>query len=323
MKIRNLFIFTALCTAGIVNAQTDAAGTAATVGTLPTAPAKAATSDTVWFKGATFNLNLNQTALSNWAGGGSNSVAVNGLVSMHANYAKGLSKWDNTLDLAYGLSKIGDAGDFVKTDDRIELNSKYGRKLKGDWYYGGLLNFRTQFNLGYNAGDNINYISRFMAPGYLTLALGFDYKPNENFSFFIAPIAYKLTVVADTLLSDIGAYGVDSGSTTRSEIGGYVRLMYQKKLMENIDFKTKVDAFSNYQTNPQNIDITWETLLTMKVNKYISASLSTMLVYDDDIDIIVQNAEVPTIENPLGTPAVAGPRVQFKEVLNIGFSYIF
>jgi Protein of unknown function (DUF3078)/Protein of unknown function, DUF481 len=317
MRIKNLFIITALSTASIVNAQTDAAGTAATVGTLPTAPAKAATSDTLWRKGATFNLNLNQTALSNWAGGGSNSVAVNGLLSMYANYAKGLSKWDNTLDLAYGLSKIGETGNFTKTDDRIELNSKYGRKLKGDWYYGGLVNFRTQFNLGYNAGDNINYISKFMAPGYLTIALGFDYKPNDNFSFFIAPIAYKLTVVGDKVLADRGEYGVDLGERTRSEIGGYARLMYQKKLMENVDFKTKVDAFSNYQNNPQNIDVTWETLLSMKVNKYISASLSTMLIYDDDIDIIL---EPISTTNPTEQK---GPRVQFKEVLNIGFAYIF
>ncbi|HJZ39090.1 MAG TPA: hypothetical protein VJ203_01855 [Bacteroidales bacterium] len=54
----------------------------------------------------------------------------------------------------------------------------------------------------------------------------------------------------------------------------------------------------------------------MKVNKYISATLSTHLLYDDDIDIEIDN-------NDDGITDETGPRIQFKEVLAIGFSFIF
>ena len=86
--------------------------------------------------------------------------------------------------------------------------------------------------------------------------------------------------------------------------------------MENITILTKLDLFSNYMDNPQNIDVGWETLLTMKVNKYISATLTTHLIYDDDIDIAVDT------DND-GITDETGPRTQFKEVLGIGFTYNF
>jgi len=103
---------------------------------------------------------------------------------------------------------------------------------------------------------------------------------------------------------------------TRSEFGGYMRAIYSKNdfknvLLKNISFTTKIDLFSNYMNNPQNIDVSWETLIAMKVNKYISVNLNTHLIYDDDINIQ---------EEPDQTP---GPRIQFKEIFGAGFSYNF
>ena len=86
--------------------------------------------------------------------------------------------------------------------------------------------------------------------------------------------------------------------------------------MENVSFQTKLDLFSNYIENPQNIDVFWETLLSMKVNEFLSASLGTTLIYDDDIQI--NTGEV----NDLGQPIV-GPRVQFKQLFNLGITYNF
>lgn len=83
-----------------------------------------------------------------------------------------------------------------------------------------------------------------------------------------------------------------------------------------MNFKTKLELFSNYLNNPQNIDVNWETLLSMKVNKYISATFSTTLIYDHDINI-------PVDKNNDGVVEKAGPRVQFREVLGVGLSYKF
>ena len=292
--------------------------------------------DTLWKTGGNFGLNFSQVYLDNWAAGGQSSVSGTGLLSVYANYSKGKATWDNTLDLAYGLLRQGDAGVLIKTDDKIDFASKYGYKASEKWFYSGLLNFRTQFAPGFTIADGVqtdDLISDFLSPAYLLAAAGMDYKPNGNFTVFISPVSHKMTVVLNDDLADAGAFGVEGaefndvgekiadGENIRSEAGGYVKMQYKTELMENVNLQTKIDLFSNYLNNPQNIDVNWETLITMKINKYLSTTISTQLLYDDDIDVLRNNPEVDA-EGNLINPDV-GPAIQFKEVLTIGFSYKF
>ena len=83
--------------------------------------------------------------------------------------------------------------------------------------------------------------------------------------------------------------------------------------MKNVGLTSKAELFSNYLKNAQNVDINWEVLLSLKVNKYISATLSTQLLYDDDIDIAVDKDKDQIID-------YVGPTVQFKEVLGVGIT---
>lgn len=269
-----------------------------------------------WKKGGVVNINVSQTSLTNWAAGGQSSIAVNGLLSLFAHNKQEKSLWENYLDLAYGTLRQGKDADWWKTDDKIDFTSKYGLKANEKLYYAGLLNFKTQMADGFNYPNDSFKISDFLAPGYLLLALGLDYRPGENFTVFFAPLTYKLTLVNDDFLSDVGAFGVDPGEHQRSEFGGYIRSFLKMDLMENIAFQTKLDLFSNYLHNPQNIDVSWECLLSMKVNKFFSATLSTHLLYDDDVDIAVD-------DNDDGVAEDYEPRLQFKEVLAIGFSMNF
>ena len=72
--------------------------------------------------------------------------------------------------------------------------------------------------------------------------------------------------------------------------------------------------FSNYIENPENVDINWDLLILMKVNKFITASINTNLIYDDDVNITRD-------KNGDGINEINGPRTQFKEIIGIGFSY--
>ena len=274
-----------------------------------------------WVKGGLFGLNFGQVHLNNWQGGGQSNVSVNSLMSLFANYKKGKSAWDNSLDLAYGLINQNNAG-FIKSDDRIELNSKYGQQFKNNnkWYYGGLVNFRTQFAPGFETPANLNLISRFMSPAYLTAALGFDYKPNSALSLFIAPVSYRGTIVLDPALNATGSFGVEANNSIRHEMGGLFMGKFQKDILENVNLKTQVTLFSNYLDRPQNIDVLWDMLISMKVNKYITASISSTLIYDNDISIAVDRNGNGTTDD---AGDFGGPRVQFKEVLNLGFAYKF
>lgn len=281
-----------------------------------------------WNTGGVSALNLTQTSFTNWAAGGQNSIAANALIGVFSNYKGVNSSWDNSLDLGYGLLMQGKNGNVVKTDDKIEFLSKYGRKAFGNWFYAGLLNFKTQFAPGYNYPNDSVIISDFMAPAYLLGAIGLDFKPNNVFSLFISPLAAKFTIVNNEALANAGAYGVEpatydtlgnvitAGETFRAEIGGYVRSQFQKEVVKNVTVNTKVDLFSNYLENPGNIDVNWSTLIGLKVNKFISATISTDLIYDDDVDIAIDS-------NDDGVPEKYGPRLQFKEVLGVGFSYKF
>jgi len=278
-----------------------------------------------WKKGGVFVVNLAQTSLTNWAAGGQNSVAVNGLFSMFANLKRGKTVWDNSLNVGYGLLKQGRNTDFMKTDDKIDFLSKYGQEAFKNFYYAALLNFKTQMTPGYNYPDVTNKISDLFAPAYLLLAVGLDYKPNANFSAFVAPLTAKFTFVTDDTLSAHGAYGVTPGETSKSEFGGYIRAIYTKnnfkgEFMKNIAFTTKIDLFSNYLDNPQNIDVSWETQIAMKVNKYISVNFNTHLLYDDNILIALDRNDDGDMTDPEDIP---GKRIQFKEILGVGFSYNF
>ena len=284
--------------------------------------ARGSEKDTGWMTGGTFNVNFSQVSLTNWAGGGQNTIAVNSLLSVFADYKKKRNAWDNSLDLAYGLTSVQSIndGEPFKSDDRIELSSKYGQQFSdsSNWYYGALLNFRSQFDYGFNdpTDPDSAYISNLMAPGYLTFALGFDYKPNKAFAVFLSPLSSKTTFVMDDRLSADGAFGVDPGSKVRFEMGGLVQAKYQAEIMKNVNLKTSMILFSNYLDRPENIDVFWDVLLSMKVNKFISASISTTLIYDHDIDIEVD-------KNDDGVADAVGPRLQFKEAINVGFTYKF
>lgn len=282
-----------------------------------------------WKKGGLVNINYTQVSLTNWAAGGQNSISLAGFSSLFANYKIGKSTWDNSLVMQFGQVMQGD-GPFVKSDDRIQFTSKYGRDAGKNWYYAALLDFQTQFTVGYSEPNKSSTtISDFMAPAYFLGALGMDYKPSTNFTFFVAPVTAKLTVVNDDDLAKAGAFGVEgqeldengtvtneSFDNTRLEIGGYLRMMYKRKIMENISYQTNLGLFSNYANNPANIDVNWDNVLNMKVNKYISASITTSLIYDDDIDIAETNKNT-------GDQDILGPRTQFKYVLSVGFAFIF
>jgi hypothetical protein len=276
-----------------------------------------------WKKGGIISVNLAQTSLTNWAAGGQNSFALNGMFSGFANYKMGKSVWDNSLDLGYGLLKQGNE-DFRKTDDKIDFLSKYGREAFKNFYYAALFNFKTQFSPGYNYPDATNKISDFFSPAYLLLALGLDYKPNAYFSVFLAPLTAKFTFVTDPTLSGYGAFGVKPGEKSKSEIGGYFRAIYSKndfksEFLKNVSFTTKIDLFSNYTENPQNVDVNWEVLLAMKVNKFLSVNFNTQLIYDDNIQIPVDKNGNGILE----TGESIRSKVQFKEILGVGLSLKF
>lgn len=271
-----------------------------------------ASDTTYWNKGALLNINFSQVDLTNWSGGGKSSISISGLTNFKLNYQKDQDAWTNRLDLAYGILRQGDSEEsFIKTDDNIILTSMYSRQLKRRIFVSAMIDFRTQFDEGYD--DNKKVISKFMAPGFLLANIGITYRYKEIFSATFSPLSSKTTYVQSLQLSNEGAYGVDPGEKYRFQGGLNLSSSFQKEIWENVNVATNLNLFSGFE-NLANIDVNWETAFNFKINKFLSASYSTQFIYDDDI----KSKEIIVTEVPEVTRMVAG--VQFKSVMNIGLN---
>lgn len=265
---------------------------------------------TYWKKGGNTALTFSQTSLTNWSGGGDNAISTNLLLNVFANYSKSKTSWENTLKMEYGLIKQGDEG-VRKSIDKIDFATKFGLENGKHWYYSAMMEFKTQFAKGYNYPNKEDIVSNFMAPAYMIISLGMDYKPSEVFSAYISPLTSKMTFVNDDDLSNAGAFGVDPGDKYRAEFGAFTKLALKKDVMENVNLQSILHLFTNYSESFGNVDVNWEVMIAMKINKFLTANINTALIYDDDVEYVDKNG------------VNQGPKIQFKEIIGIGLSYNF
>lgn len=270
------------------------------------------TTTKTWKKGGMFSLNVNQGSLSNWSAGGDKfSLSVNAFLNTYAFYKKDKHAWDNNLDLAYGILNTTSLGS-RKSADRIDLTSKYGYNLSKKWSAAVLGNVRSQFAKGYAYGKTpagvefSTVTSKTFMPAYVLLSVGMDYKPNADFSLFLSPITARWIIAGDTTIGKL--YGIPTGKKSKNEFGAFLSANYMKKISENVNYKGKLDLFSNYKSNPQNVDIFFSNVLTAKLSKYINFSLNLDIIYDDD----TKNTDV-----------TKGPAPQILQLMGIGFAYKF
>lgn len=281
--------------------------------------------DTVkyWKVENTASLNFSQSYFSNWSAGGESTIAPTGKYSLVANYNKKKHKWNNWMNLALGYSYIGDAKP-MKTDDKIEAISSYGHVLHDKWYATVVFTFRSQFAKGYDYKvDSTNFISKFMAPGTFDIGPGVEWRANEHFNVNFSPATAKWIVVNDQALADAGSFGLDPAvkdstgaiiehaKKVRTLFGAKVIAILKYEIFENVNFATKLELYSDYLDNPQNIDVNWQVNITMKVNSWLNVNINSELIYDDDI----------MFYNESGAPI--GPKVQFNENLQLGLAVKF
>ena len=268
-----------------------------------------------WSHKGNFGLNFGQTSYTNWAAGGQSTINGQGIFYYEIHYLKNNFKWDNTLNSYFDFKKKP-----IKTDDKIEFTSLATLKATEHLNYGAELAFRSQFAKGFDyAKDSTQYISKFLAPAYISLGFGIEWVPNPHFSLYFSPITGRVTIVNDDYLASIGAFGVnslDANDTTqhaknakvRYELGARAVAKFQYPLAKNIDFNSKLELFSNYLNHPERIDVDWQNMLVLKVNDWLNCNLSTHLIYDYDVPFYSENGL-----------KIKGSKVQFKEVLAIGF----
>ncbi|WP_158624853.1 DUF3078 domain-containing protein [Gynurincola endophyticus] len=304
-----------------------------------------------WKTGGMFSVNIGQGGSKNWAAGAEKfSFSTAAYLSVFANYVQGRFSWNNSLDLGYAMVNTTSQG-VRKTDDKIDFFSKAGHALSEKISLSGVVNFRSQFTPGYDynyRGAGVRrQTSGFLAPAYLTIAPGIDWHPTSYFSVFISPVSSRTVIVArDTKAyhypggvippEDGGGfetplavnYGVNPARKVRPEFGGFASINFNKEILKNVQFKSRIDLYSNYlsterytvtapdqititkvDAKPKNIDVFWTNGLVMKVNKYLNVTYNLDIIYDDDVRQFGPNG------NAAGT--------QIRTLLGVGFAATF
>lgn len=268
------------------------------------------------------SINLNQVGLYRWQGGGLPSFSATFLYKGSFDYKKDKHTWENYVDLAYGVIRQGNQ-DQTKSDDRWEIGTKYGHNVSESWDANAFGTLRSQFTYGYDAENDNALISNLMAPGYLLAGVGINYKKGDWLNINLSPVTSKTTFVLDTAIANLAVpgstkakYGNDVGDKTREEFGAYAKITIKKEILENVILTSRTDFFTDYLNNFGAIDVNWNLLLLMKVNKFITATITMDLIYDEDIAIVLER-------NNAGEPIHVGPAVQLKETVGIGLTYTY
>ena len=242
----------------------------------------------------------------NWYQGGNSNLAILGIVTGQMNYdnKKGL-QWENNVEWHIGFNSI--AGDSLRSlstnDDVFKINSKLGVKAGGNWFYSGNVDFSTQFFNSYNGINSMVMVTSFLTPVRLNVGLGLDYKYKKIFSIMFSPVAYKYIYVRDSRNVDPNLFGVKSGEKVLSEIGSSFNSTFSYAFSKEI----QVDSKLNFYTNYQSVEVDWEVVCNMIINRFMSTRISFNPRYDTSVIL------------PPGEIA----KFQMKQLLSVGFSHRF
>ena len=274
-----------------------------------------------WTSSGVTELAFNQVSLTNWQGGGQNTIAASGFLHAFAKYDKGLNQWYNKLEAAFGVVRLGDQSQpFIKSDDGLEISSTYARDLSDSahpiktWSLAFGADFKTTFAPGYKYSHDAtgklvqgHLLSKFMSPGYVLVTSGIKYEIPKVLYAIFSPIAGRMTVLTDDSMARVGSYGVPAGHHVRIQAGEAFTFGLKVPIMQNVVFETNLSMFGDYRhVDQQAVD--WTASLTCKVNSWLTANVGTHLIYDQDIAVTRNDGSI-------------GPSVQFKEVIAIGLQY--
>ena len=283
----------------------------------------------------TLRVTPNQLAITHWAAGGESNGSGKVSSNLTYTYDRELFKYVVNGIFAYGMSNYTKDKRYEKSEDRCELSMTMSNNNSNNLTFTSIASLKTQFSNGYTYPNDSIPISGFFAPAYLNVSAGYNYNYKNILSFYISPIAGKMTFVTNQKLANEGAYGVEAGyweihnndstwvngKNTLTELGINILIKYKQDFKNDMSIFSTLNLYNNYmdpnKSNRWNIDVDWETGIKFTINKQISAIINIHLIYDDNIRFTVtENIDGKEITKQK-------PILQFKESLGISFLYKF
>ena len=260
-----------------------------------------------WRRQANLSLQLTQNyATENWHQGAANAFAMLWAAKAFANYNKGNLSWENNAEWRVGVSTV--SGDTLRkmntTDDIFQIYSKFGYQVHKHWYVSMFADFRTNFFPNFQKNSN-HMNTTFLTPIRYNMGLGIDYKPLKGLSVNISPVTYKLTYALNTDVEriDVNELGIETGNNMLNEVGSSVRVEWKWRPLREIELETKFYFFTNYKKVETELEID----VDFYINKYMSAKILLHPRYDGTIESTTDDKS----------------RLQFKELISVGFAHTF
>ena len=257
-----------------------------------------------WTKKARGLVQFSQNHSSaNWYQGGNSNVAVLGSLTGKINYDdRKYIQWDNDAEWRMGFNTVPKPSlrPLNTNDDILRATSKLGIKAGGNFFYSASVDFSTQLFNNYKSTSSTELKSTFLTPVRLNIGLGLDYKVDKTLSLMVSPFSYKYIYMNDVKNVNPNLFGIEDGKNVLSEVGSAFKLLYTYVPMERVLIDTRLTFYTNYTK----VEIDWETVCTLTINRFLSTRISLNPRYDNTI-----------IGEKQG--------IQFKQLMSVGLAYRF
>ncbi len=259
-----------------------------------------------WTKKTTSAVQLSQMYVSdNWYQGGQNNLNLNSTQSFNLTYDDMKSvKFTTNVLWKLGLNSAPD--DTVHSmrvnEDLFRLESNLGIKAFDSWYYTLSGIFNTQLFNTYVANSE-TVKTTLLSPSDFNLGLGMQYSYSNKPAGFscnviMAPLAYNLTFVVDSVSVDPTSFGIPDG-LSKSEIGSNFEIKTSWSIRKDLTWSSRLFYYTNYER----VLCDFENTFNLIFNQYFSTRLFFHLRFDDSTH---------TPDTPL---------FQTKELISVGFNY--
>lgn len=197
--------------------------------------------------------------------------------------------------------------DYSLTENRFQINTKFGYKAAANWYYTITGMLKTPVFNGYKTGTQTRTAS-FFSPGEVNFGAGMTYNfknKKENFTLgvTVSPISYNLKACIDRKIDET-SFGIKKGRKTLSSYGSSAEITWNWKICYNVAYNSRVFAFTNYEYFQGD----WQNQFQFTINRFLTANLNIDLRYDTSVK---------------PAPDAKWRQLQLREVFSLGFTHYF
>ena len=264
-----------------------------------------------WLNKFAANLQFSQAFISpNWYQGGNNSLNLIADFTYQSNLNTKFHPnllFENFFQWRTALQTVRDDPyrKYALTENRFQINSKFGFKAAHNWYYTLTAVLKTPVFIGYEQGTQRRTAS-FFSPGELNVGAGMTYnftnkKQNFTIGITLSPVSYNLKTCIDPKIDET-SFGIKEGHKAFNSYGSAAEITWNWTICYNVNYTSRIFAFTDYKYFQGD----WQNQFKFTINRFLTANLNVDMRYD---------GSAPSDSK--------WHKLQLREIFSLGFTYSF